>query len=99
MSTCHMPYPDAKVAACLTVVCGPCKYVAKMNHGITDAFLKSIMPDAVNTLGTDVSRALALPLLWAAFEGGVIINGTFYTNSCHQEIGPIFEIARTVISS
>ena len=74
----NVPYPDAKVAACLTGVRGPCKYVAKTNRGITDAFLESIVPNAVNALGADVGRVLALPLLWAAFEGGVTIDGTFY---------------------
>ena len=62
------PYPDARVAAVLCGVRGPCKYVFKNGQHASNEFLESIAPFACEVFGVDVARVLALPLLWAAYE-------------------------------
>lgn len=43
---------------------------------IPEGFLGSIVPKTMAIFGRDVSEVLALPLLWAAFEDEVTVNGT-----------------------
>ena len=42
---------------------------------IAEGFLGSIVPKTMAIFGRDVSEVLALPLLWAAFEGETSVNG------------------------
>lgn len=74
------PYPDARVAAVLCGVRGACKYVFKNGGETSNEFLESITPCACEVFGVDVARVLALPLLWAAYEGQVThIDGRQYS--------------------
>ena len=43
---------------------------------IPEGFLGRIVPKTMAIFGRDVSEVLALPLLWAAFEDEVTVNGT-----------------------
>ena len=43
---------------------------------IAEGFLGSIVPKTMAVFGREVLEVLALPLLWAAFEDEVTVNGT-----------------------
>jgi hypothetical protein len=43
---------------------------------IPQGFLADIVPQTMAVLGHDILEVLALPLLWAAFEDAVTVNGT-----------------------
>lgn len=73
------PYPDARVAATLCGVRGPCKYVFKDGRDASNEFLESITPCACEVFGVEVARVLALPLLWAAYERCVLYMGREYS--------------------
>jgi hypothetical protein len=65
-----LAYPDACAAVSLAGPAGPCAY--KLKDGIT-AVTTSMLVDQIavaskHTLGHEVAKTLALPLLWAAME-------------------------------
>ncbi len=70
-----LPYPDARVASVLTGPRGPCKYTAKGGRLVGGETLKTLVPKIHAAFGSDIAGVLALPLLWAAFEGDMVING------------------------
>jgi hypothetical protein len=51
----------------------PCKYAIKGGH-ISDAVIESLVPKIHASFGGKIARVLALPLLWAAFEGETTVN-------------------------
>ncbi len=69
-----MPYPDARVASALCGPCGPCKYATKEGSVISDAFVKSVIPNIHAIFGSDISQVLVLPLLWASYDGACTVN-------------------------
>ncbi len=71
----NLPYPDARVASILTGPRGPCKYTIKGGYHISDAIIESLVPKIFASFGGKIARVLALPLLWAAFEGETSVNG------------------------
>ena len=73
------PYPDARVAACLCGIRGACKYIFKNGIVISNEFLESITPHACEVFGVEVARVLALPLIWAAYERQVSIEGSDFS--------------------
>jgi hypothetical protein len=70
------PYPDVRVAHSFCGPHGPCKY--SINDGVTisQGFLEDIAPNCFAVFGGEITRVLALSLLWAAFKGTVTANGT-----------------------
>ena len=70
-----LPYPDASVASVLTGPRGPCKYSAKGGNTINAELMKSLVPRIHAAFGGEIAGVLVLPLLWAAFEGNMTING------------------------
>jgi hypothetical protein len=70
-----LPYPDARVASVLTGPRGPCKYAVKGGIHISDNTIKSLVPKIHAAFGGNIAGVLALPLLWAAFEGNITVNG------------------------
>ena len=71
----YLPYPDARVASVLCGPQGPCKYAVKGGDPISDELVKSLVPKIHASFGGEIATVLALPLLWAAFEGNVTVNG------------------------
>ena len=69
------PYPDAQVAHCLCGPRGPCKYAIKVGYHISDTVIESLLPKSFASFGGEIACVLALPLLWAAFEGETSVNG------------------------
>ena len=64
-------YIDAKVAAVLCTG-GPCKYKLREGSGVTDEWLLKHVAKNIHQRygeGNPVAKVLALPLLWACFEG------------------------------
>ena len=56
---------------------------------IAEGFLGSIVPKTMAVFGREVLEVLALPLLWAAFEDEVTVNGTkcqLVPSALHDEI-------------
>ena len=70
-----LPYPDACIASVLTCPKGPCKYAIKGGNPISDSIIKSLVPKIHATFGSKIAGVLALPLLWVAFEGSMMVNG------------------------
>ncbi len=70
-----LPYPDARVASVLTGPQGTCKYAVKGGIHISDSTIKSLVPKIHAAFGGNIAGVLALPLLWAAFEGNITVNG------------------------
>ena len=83
------PYPDAQVAHCLCGPRGPCKYTIKEGVQIPEGFLGNIVPKTRAVFGHEVLEVLVLPLLWAALEDEVTVNGTkcnFLPSALRDEI-------------
>ena len=70
-----LPYPDARIASVCTGPQGPCKYAIKGGNAISDNITESLVPNIHATFGGEIARVLVLPLLWAAFEGDMTVNG------------------------
>ena len=70
-----LPYPDARVASVLSGPRGPCKYTVKGGNAISDSIIESLVPHIHAAFGSEIARVLVLPLLWAAFEGDMTVNG------------------------
>ena len=65
-----LAYPDACVAASLAGPAGPCFYCLKpdMSAASSEMLENEIAPSVKATMGAQIARTLALPLLWAALE-------------------------------
>ena len=50
-------------------------HAVKGSYAISDSITESIVPIIHATFGSEIARVLALPLLWAAFEGDMAVNG------------------------
>jgi hypothetical protein len=70
-----LPYPDARVASILTGPRGPCKYAVKGGTQISDEVIRSLVPKIYSAFGGDIASVLVLPLLWAAYEENMTVNG------------------------
>ena len=70
-----LPCPNACVASVLTGPQGPCKYAIKGGNAISDSIIESLVPHIHAAFGSEIARVLVLPLLWAAFEGDMTVNG------------------------
>jgi hypothetical protein len=53
---------------------GPCKHAVKGGYVISDIITESLVPNVHAAFGSETARVLALPLLWAAFEGDITVN-------------------------
>ena len=70
-----LPYPDAHIASVLTGPQGPCKYAIKGSNAISDNITESLVPNIHAAFRGEIARVLVLPLLWAAFDGNMTVNG------------------------
>ena len=65
---CVIPYPDAKVAATLSIG-GPVKYATKTGYNITDEFiLNHVCPHIASLVPRQISLVLGRALLWAIYD-------------------------------
>ena len=71
----NLPYPDARVASILTGPRGPCKYAVKGGMQISDEVIRSLVRKINSAFGGDIASVLVLPLLWAAYEENMTVNG------------------------
>ncbi len=62
-----LPYPNARIASG--------KYAIKGSNAISDNITELLVPNIHAAFGSEIARVLALPLLWAAFEGDMTVNG------------------------
>jgi hypothetical protein len=71
-----IPYPNARVASILTGPHGPCKYAAKEDYHVSATVIESLIPKIHSSFGSEITRVLALSLLWVTFEGETTVDLT-----------------------
>ena len=69
-----LPYPDAWVASILTCPQGPCKYAIKGRMQIRMRW-SEVLSQTLFCFGSNIASVLVLPLLWAAYEENMTVNG------------------------
>lgn len=70
-----LPCPDACIASVWTSPQGPFKYAINGGNSLNAGITEMLVPNINAALGDNIAGVMALLLIWAAFEGDMVVNG------------------------